>query len=121
MLRRRRKSMWAKFMRLTVLTVAVLAFALGVVAQAPTPDSGVDNGTRDGKKVAGTMPESVPGVSTGATEDFRHGSQSEEEAAILPYYNNYLREYHLGPEDVISVEVFGQANYSKSGIVVPPT
>lgn len=46
---------------------------------------------------------------------------SEEESAILPYYNNYLREYHLGPEDVISVDVFGEANYSKSGIVIPPT
>ncbi len=46
---------------------------------------------------------------------------SEEEAAILPYYNNYLKEYHLGPEDVISVEVFGEENYSKAGIVIPPT
>lgn len=46
---------------------------------------------------------------------------SEEEAALLPYYNNYLREYHLGPEDVISVEVFGEPNYSKTGIVIPPT
>ena len=46
---------------------------------------------------------------------------SDEEAALLPYYNNYLREYHLGPEDVISVEVFGEPNYSKSGIVIPPT
>ncbi len=46
---------------------------------------------------------------------------SEEESAILPYYNNYLKEYHLGPEDVISVEVFGQPAYSKANIVVPPT
>lgn len=46
---------------------------------------------------------------------------SEEEAALLPYYNNYLREYHLGPEDVISVDVFGEPNYSKAGIVIPPT
>lgn len=46
---------------------------------------------------------------------------SEEEAALLPYYNNYLKEYHLGPEDVISVEVFGEANYSKAGITIPPT
>lgn len=46
---------------------------------------------------------------------------SEEEAAIVPYYNNYLRQYHLGPEDVISVDVFGQPNYSKAGIVIPPT
>lgn len=49
------------------------------------------------------------------------GPASEEEAALLPYYNNYLREYHLGPEDVISVEVFGEPNYSKTGIVIPPT
>jgi len=46
---------------------------------------------------------------------------SDEEAAILPYYNNYLRSYHLGPEDVISVDVFGEPNYSKTGIVIPPT
>lgn len=46
---------------------------------------------------------------------------SEEEAALIPYYNNYLREYHLGPEDVISVEVFGEPNYSKTAIVIPPT
>ena len=46
---------------------------------------------------------------------------SDEEADLLPYYNNYLREYHLGPEDVISVEVFGEPKYSKTGIVIPPT
>ncbi len=51
----------------------------------------------------------------------RQEAMSEEEAAILPYYNNYLRDYHLGPEDTISVEVFSQPNYSKTGIVVPPT
>lgn len=51
----------------------------------------------------------------------RSENLSEEEAAILPYFNNYLKEYHLGPEDVISVEVFGQPNYSKAGIVIPPT
>lgn len=50
-----------------------------------------------------------------------NGKMSEEEAALLPYYNNYLREYHLGPEDVISVDVFGEPNYSKTGIVIPPT
>ena len=51
----------------------------------------------------------------------RQESLSEEEAAILPYYNNYLKEYHLGPEDVITVDVFGQPNYSKAGITIPPT
>jgi polysaccharide export outer membrane protein len=54
-------------------------------------------------------------------KDSRQGTLSEEEAAILPYFNNYLKEYHLGPEDVISVEVFGQPTYSKAGITIPPT
>ena len=47
---------------------------------------------------------------------------SEEEAAVLPYYNNYLTEYRLGPNDVISVEVFGQCpDYCKTDLTVPPT
>ena len=50
----------------------------------------------------------------------RRGLVSEEEAAILPYYNNFLTTYRLGPEDVISVSVFGQDRYSKTGITVPP-
>jgi polysaccharide export outer membrane protein len=50
----------------------------------------------------------------------RRGQMSEEEAAVLPYYNNFMTSYRLGPEDVISVSVFGQERYSKSGIVVPP-
>ncbi len=45
----------------------------------------------------------------------------DDEESLLPFYNNFLAEYVLGPEDVISVDVFGHANYSKSGIVVPPT
>jgi polysaccharide export outer membrane protein len=47
---------------------------------------------------------------------------SSEEAAVISYYNNYLTEYRLGPNDVISVEVFGQCpDYCKNEIVVPPT
>ncbi|HEY0006311.1 MAG TPA: polysaccharide biosynthesis/export family protein [Pyrinomonadaceae bacterium] len=45
---------------------------------------------------------------------------SEDEAAVLPYYNNFLKHYRLGPEDVISVEVFDQPRYSKTGITIPP-
>jgi protein involved in polysaccharide export with SLBB domain len=44
-----------------------------------------------------------------------------EEAAINPYYNNFFSTYRLGPEDVISVEVFNQERYSRKGIIVPPS
>lgn len=60
-------------------------------------------------------------TATPVDETPRQQGYSEEEAAILPYYNNYLREYHLGPEDVISVSVFDQPKYSKQDIIVPPT
>ena len=50
----------------------------------------------------------------------RREQMSEDEAAVLPYYNNFLKDYRLGPEDVISVEVFNQPRYSKSNITVPP-
>lgn len=47
----------------------------------------------------------------------------EEEAYVTAMYaNSILRDYKLGPEDVISVEVFGQCpNYCKMNVVVPPT
>ena len=50
----------------------------------------------------------------------RH-EQAAEEAAIVPYYNNFFSTYRLGPEDVISVTVFGQERYSRSGITIPPS
>ena len=45
----------------------------------------------------------------------RH-EQASEEAAIVPYYNNFFNTYRLGPEDIISVNVFGQDRYSRSAI-----
>ena len=45
---------------------------------------------------------------------------SEEEAAVVPYYNNFMATYRLGPEDVISITVFNLDRYSKAGITIPP-
>ncbi len=47
--------------------------------------------------------------------------QQSEENAVVPYYNNFFSTYRLGPEDVISVIVFGQDRYSRSGITIPPS
>ncbi len=55
------------------------------------------------------------------TQANRHEQITEEESAVVPYYNNFFSTYRLGPEDVISVVVFGQDRYSRSGIVVPPS
>ncbi|HEV2881275.1 MAG TPA: polysaccharide biosynthesis/export family protein [Pyrinomonadaceae bacterium] len=50
----------------------------------------------------------------------RRETLSEEEAAVVPYYNNFMSSYRLGPEDVISITVFNLDRYSKAGIVIPP-
>jgi polysaccharide export outer membrane protein len=63
---------------------------------------------------------SLPADVSAEIQANRRGMMSEEEAAIVPYYNNFLTTYHLGPEDVISVTVFGQERYSRLGITVPP-
>lgn len=47
--------------------------------------------------------------------------QMSEEAAVVPYYNNFFNTYRLGPEDIISVNVFGQDRYSRGAITVPPS
>ncbi|HYE14071.1 MAG TPA: polysaccharide biosynthesis/export family protein [Pyrinomonadaceae bacterium] len=60
-----------------------------------------------------------PGVPEGALAN-RRERMSEEEDAEIPYYNNFLAKYLLGPEDVISISVFGLDRYSKTGIVIPP-
>ena len=118
-----------------IFTIA-LAFALGVVAQdaTPTPQPKRERVAKSDPPTSSEKTQQTIEVKQAEPSETPNGAQengddkkprqetvSEEEAAILPYYNNYLREYHLGPEDVITVEVFGQPNYSKSGINIPPT
>jgi protein involved in polysaccharide export with SLBB domain len=61
-----------------------------------------------------------PGDVPANTQANRH-EQLSEEAAVVPYYNNFFNTYRLGPEDVISVNVFGQDRYSRAGITIPPS
>jgi polysaccharide export outer membrane protein len=89
--------------------------------QQPPPQQGTPQkpGERMEPDDAGgtTRPDVPPGMQAG-----RHEGMTEEEASITPYYNNFMATYRLGPEDVISITVFGpyQDRYSKAGIVVPP-
>ena len=50
------------------------------------------------------------------------GQDEKEAKKAVAYYSNYLEEYRLGPNDIISVEVFGQCpDYCKLDATVPPT
>jgi polysaccharide biosynthesis/export protein len=124
--------------KISLVLICAFVFAAGIFAQeaAPTPKrervakanmktDSKESANKDEKSAESSeaKPEQTPEPQT--TNDDKNKTRqenlSEEEAAILPYYSNYLREYHLGPEDVISVEVFNQPNYSKAGITIPPT
>ena len=50
----------------------------------------------------------------------RREDSSEAEAAILPYINNFYGTLRLGPEDIITVDVFDQPLYTRSNITIPP-
>lgn len=128
-----------KFIRNTGLVlISGLVLSLGVSAQeavqnqtteaTPTPQKRErvakteEVKPEDNSKVSPETKTETTDAPIAAPDDKRRESASEEEASILPYYNNYLKNYRLGPEDIISVEVFAQCpNYCKTGIAIPPT
>jgi len=80
-------------------------------AVAATPDATVKNDP------AQADPNAVKNAQTGTPED-----NLQETYINTMYTNSIMRDYKLGPEDVISVEVFGQCpNYCKMNVTVPPT
>jgi polysaccharide export outer membrane protein len=50
----------------------------------------------------------------------RQEQLGEEAESLNPYYNNFFSTYRLGPEDVISINVFDLDRYTKSNITIPP-
>lgn len=84
------------------------------------PDAVVtDKGTVTTQSPAKTTLEPVS-ANTSPTQ----GSDAEatsEESEVAPVYANFFNTYKLGPEDIISVSVFGQDRYSRSGIIIPPS
>jgi polysaccharide export outer membrane protein len=69
---------------------------------------------------SGQAPAATPTDGSEEANANRH-EQASEEAAVVPYYNNFFNTYRLGPEDIVSVSVFGQDRYSRSGIIIPPS
>lgn len=133
----------------TVNRVVALAFAaaltvssaVGVLAQTPAPtgtqtrqrvatEPAKDTSKASEQKAGQVTPTGDrlepdeasprPGDVPVETQANRH-EQISEEAAVAPYYNNFFTTYRLGPEDVISVSVFGQDRYSRGGITIPPS
>ena len=119
--------------RITVaLTLILAASAINVFAQtptetttrqrttAPTQDKDKNKKPANGERLE---PDDTarPANDVPADTQANRVEQMSEEAAIVPYYNNFFSTYRLGPEDVISVVVFNQDRYSRAGITIPPS
>jgi polysaccharide export outer membrane protein len=107
--------------KMILLSVIVLMFSFNSSAQTENPPVKIEKAAQTENK---TVVAEAPKVEAKPTETPNSivPPANAEEAEILPFYNNYLNEYRLGPNDVITVEVFGQCpDYCKTGITVPPT
>jgi polysaccharide export outer membrane protein len=106
----------------TVVLAGLFLLALPAIGQTkgPKPNVGKTTVAKDPNAVPLAAPTSANDTPVDAAAD---GTPDGTAAAddILPYYDNYLKEYRLGPSDMISVEVFGQCpDYCKVGITIPP-
>lgn len=105
-------------------------------APAPTVTPATDTATRNRPRTTTNKAPQKPGEVVTQTDDKtsakptdnptntqtnRVEQGSEDASAVVAYYNNFFTTYRLGPEDVISVSVFGQDRYSRSGITIPPS
>src|SRR5687767_14461587 len=103
----------------TVVIASALVFAGTTIAQSPTATRQRRASAEDTQTVKTAQPSATPEVTADAQTN-RMDAASDEEA-IVQQYNNFFTMYRLGPEDVISVNVFAQERYSKQGIVIPPS
>ncbi len=107
------------FIQVSIMTLG-LTIAVSALAQSPTATRQRRISSIDKTQSTAFEQPSPPAEVTDNAETNRADPTSEE-AAIVPYYNNFFTTYRLGPEDVVSVNVFGQERYSKQGIVIPPS
>lgn len=84
-------------------------------AQKPAPGK-----VKAEERLEADDPRAVPSDVPPETLANRQERMGEEEDSIVPYYNNFLSSYRLGPEDVISINVFDLPRYSKANITIPP-
>jgi polysaccharide biosynthesis/export protein len=96
------------------------------VTAKPKPDPVKTTGQKtapsnpSGERLEPDETSTQPGDVPAETQANRH-EQLSEESAVVPYYNNFFNTYRLGPEDIISISVFGQERYSRAGIIIPPS
>lgn len=121
-----------KFKRIALATLTLIALSVSIAAQPGQDDPQKarprtsDSQEKDKKQpVVGDRlePDDTRRTPTDVSDDIQANRQEQlaEESGFAGYYNNFFSTYRLGPEDVISVEVFNQPRYSRGGITIPPS
>ncbi len=120
----------------TALAIAMLiALTTGIAAQTDTPAQGDSRDAQKARprttsgqekkdpKTGDRLEPDDPSRTSDVSPDMQANRQEQisEEAAVTPVYNNFFTTYKLGPEDIISVEVFNQDRYSRKNIIIPPS
>ena len=107
----------ANLRNISMIAASVVIFAAATFGQADAGKDKVGKPTKETKVLA-----AVPLPAPSSENDVpANGTETVVDDEILPYYNNYLKEYRLGPSDIISIEVFGQCpEYCIVGKTIPP-
>lgn len=113
------------------ILVFCVAFSLSVFAQNGEPlkvrdriaKATTDSG--DDKIVETDKQNSANGTNTQDKADevkIQKGENSDDAEDVEAYYSNRMKIYRLGPEDIITVRVFGQCpDYCRENLTIPPT
>jgi len=121
-----------KLLTQTIVLASALMITGSVLAQSPsatrqrrTASEATQPAATEASAVTpASAPASTPASTPASVKveaQANSGNQPSEEDAIVQSYNNFFSTYKLGPEDIVSVTVFGQDKYSRSGIKIPPS
>lgn len=118
-----------KYKRVVLAALMLIALTVSSAAQTqddpqkPRPRTTSSQTKKSPVVNDGLEPDDTRRVPTDVPDDVQANrtEQVSEESAFTPYYNNFFSTYKLGPEDVISVEVFNQERYTRRGITIPPS
>lgn len=107
----------ALFTNFAATAIVCMIFTTAGYGQVETDKKDDVKGDKQPKKTT-AVPLPAP---TSESDKPAEVTEPKTDDEILPYYNNYLKEYRLGPSDVISVEVFGQCpEYCIVSKTIPP-
>jgi len=110
------------YKRMVLAVVTLIALTISIAAQTETP---APKDPQKARPRTATSSQEQPGDTSVTPADSSataaaNGQGQSDEDEFKPVYKNFFATYRLGPEDVISVDVFNQERYSRKGIIIPP-